>query len=185
MTVKRVQKFSGSIMRDVQFISIRIENQRYNETLSRMTALYIHHQETQETVHQKRCHYIPCSEIPRFWNRQEVLSTIDDALSTNSAQKSLRSFAIYGMGGVGKTQIALRYANTRWDKYDTILWISAENHDTVAESFREAAKALDINKEPVADNNSVILDVKMWLSTSECGICVCIYLVLMEKSISR
>lgn len=177
MTIKSVERSSEDTMSDIKSSHTRIENQKFNEVLGRMTALFhSQHQETQEPVNKKSYCYIPRREIPRFWGREEVLSIIDDAIFAGITPKpSLSSFAVYGMGGVGKTQIALRYANTRQDKFDTVLWISAKSHNTIAESFRGVAKTIGINQDSVVDDNSVILDVKAWLySTSECAICGCI-----------
>jgi hypothetical protein len=69
------------------------------------------------------------------------------------------------MGGVGKTQIALKYANDSHAKYSAIFWISADNFLTIGQSFREIAKILGLT-EPDAetDDNAVMLQVKEWLS---------------------
>lgn len=81
--------------------------------------------------------------------------------------KSLRSFALYGMGGVGKTQIALKYANTSRDKFDSIFWISSDNAITIGQSFREIAKSLGLIQPGMeSDDNAVTLEVKSWLSST-------------------
>lgn len=145
---------------------MRLDTQKYQEVLDLMASF-----QTQTTkTETKSRHYIPFAENPRFWGREDVLSQIDRALCTNGSDKSFKSFAIYGMGGVGKTQIALRYANQSRHKYEGIFWISAENSLTIAQGFREIAKTLDlIQLETETDDNAVMMEVKKWLSaTSEC-----------------
>lgn len=116
-------------------------------------------------------YYIPFAEHPRFWGREDFLSRIDAALSAEGSRQSLRSYALYGMAGVGKTQIALRFANSWHSKFNAILWIAAENPLTLGQSSREIAKMMGLIKPDIeTDDNAVILEVKHWLSTtSESG----------------
>lgn len=69
------------------------------------------------------------------------------------------------MGGVGKTQIALKYANDSRAKYDAAFSISAENQITIGQSFREISRCLALTEpDTEIDDNTVILEVKKWLS---------------------
>jgi hypothetical protein len=47
-----------------------------------------------------------------------------------------------GLGGVGKTQLALRFVKDHRDRYGPILWINAESPETVRASFERCAAAL-------------------------------------------
>lgn len=116
-------------------------------------------------------HYIPFAESSHFWGRQDILAAIDENLLPGSAIKSIRSFALYGMGGVGKTQIALRYANASRDKFDAIFWISAEDPIKIGQSFRDMARMLSLVKaDAETDDNAITLEVKQWLSSTS-GLC--------------
>lgn len=48
--------------------------------------------------------------------------------------------ALYGLGGVGKTQLALEYVHTQRSNYDRIYWISAVTQTTLFSGFQEIAK---------------------------------------------
>lgn len=142
---------------------MRVDNQKYHEVLDLMANFHPQRAETAP----KSTHYLPFTESPRFWGRENILTLIDDALSADSSNRSLRSFALHGMGGVGKTQIALKYANASREKFDCVFWISAENLVTIGQSFREIAKGLGLIKpDTETDDNAVMLEVKQWLSTT-------------------
>ncbi|KAJ5092020.1 hypothetical protein NUU61_006890 [Penicillium alfredii] len=122
----------------------------------------------QPEASRKTVYHIPFTECSRFWGREDIIARIDEALLAESSTKSIRSFALYGMGGVGKTQIALRYASVSREKLDAIFWISAESSVTIGQSFREIAKTLGLIKpDTETDDNAVMLEVKQWLSSTK------------------
>ncbi|MFZ0219945.1 MAG: NB-ARC domain-containing protein [Candidatus Aquirickettsiella sp.] len=69
--------------------------------------------------------------------------------SSSSQAASGSSFSICGLGGVGKTQLALRYAELYAQDYDyNVLWISAETQENLAYSFHKLANKLEL---PILD----------------------------------
>ena len=52
--------------------------------------------------------------------------------------------AIHGMGGVGKTQLAARYARTHRDSYDVVWWLRAEREQTLRADLGGLAVALGL-----------------------------------------
>lgn len=150
---------------------MRLDNQKYHEVLDLMANFHTQRPEAAPRI----THYIPFAESSRFWGRDDILALIDDALLEDSSNRPLRSFALYGMGGVGKTQIALRYANASREKFDAVFWISAENPVTIGQSFREITKILGLIKpDAETDDNAVTLAVKQWLSSTS-GSCQSVY----------
>jgi anion-transporting ArsA/GET3 family ATPase len=71
-------------------------------------------------------------------------------------------FVLFGMGGVGKSRIALQYAMESRDKFEVILWITASNRAKITESFREVAKALGLALGS-DDGVSVVSTMMTWL----------------------
>jgi len=63
-----------------------------------------------------------------FTGREDELEAIDEALGV--ADRALVTQAIAGLGGVGKSQLAARYVQTRADAYDVVAWIRAEDGGT-------------------------------------------------------
>jgi hypothetical protein len=60
-----------------------------------------------------------------FTGREEELHELDDALNAETGRVIAQ--AIVGLGGVGKSQLAARYAQMRADRYDLVAWIGAED----------------------------------------------------------
>ncbi|PLB46258.1 TPR-like protein [Aspergillus steynii IBT 23096] len=163
-TVQRIKRLSATIESEVELRRMRLDNEKYHEVLNLMATFHTKRTEPTATIR----HYIPFSESPRFWGRDDILSKIDGAFSSSKQTDSLRSFALYGMGGVGKTQIALRYANSSRDKFDAIFWVAADNLITIGQSFREIARSLSlIQSNTETDDNAVMLEVKSWLSSTK------------------
>ncbi|KAH8910727.1 hypothetical protein BR93DRAFT_964583 [Coniochaeta sp. PMI_546] len=68
----------------------------------------------------------------KFVGRRDILQRLDAFFSPRGANvRGRRQFLLCGMGGAGKTQIALKF------KY--IFWVDAENLQTARQSFRDIA----------------------------------------------
>jgi hypothetical protein len=92
---------------------------------------------------------LPFRQNPRFYGRQEELERINKYLSPKGDQ-SLRTYTIYGRRGVGKTEIALQFANTNSAGFDAIFWIQCETSVAIRQSFTDVAVALNL---PRADRD--------------------------------
>ena len=91
--------------------------------------------------------------IPQVWNvparnaaftgRNAVLEMLRDQLAGSSKAVVLPQ-ALYGLGGVGKTQVALEYAHRYMANYDVVWWISAEQPELVNPALATLAGKLGI-----------------------------------------
>lgn len=147
----------------MELTRMRLDSQKYHEVLDLMANLHSQRQGAASNS----IYYVPHTESPRFWGREDILENIDECLFKGQSKQSLRPFALYGMGGVGKTQVALRYANASRNKFDAIFWISADNLMTIGRSFRDIARSLGLIKPDIeSDDNAVMLEVKNWISST-------------------
>ena len=47
---------------------------------------------------------------------------------------------LHGLGGMGKTQLAITYARRHKEKYTAIFWLNANDEDSLKLSFRDVAQ---------------------------------------------
>ncbi|KAF4988914.1 hypothetical protein F66182_16672, partial [Fusarium sp. NRRL 66182] len=70
---------------------------------------------------------------------------VDSYLRLDTQSPTIKSLALWGTGGVGKTQIALEYAYQRVDAgLESVLWVNCETGLSVARSFTQIAKSLKL-----------------------------------------
>jgi tetratricopeptide (TPR) repeat protein len=77
-----------------------------------------------------------------FTGRAALLETLRDNLSIGSAV--VKPLALHGMGGIGKTQVALEYAHRFMADYDLVWWISAQQEELIDGALADVAAELGI-----------------------------------------
>lgn len=103
-----------------------------------------------------------------FFGRQHELKLIDQTFFPDPPPlepSDLRSFAICGMGGMGKTQIAVEYVFTRKSRFEAIFWLHADDANVLAEQYAQIAQDLELEvAEGPGDHTASRETVKGWLS---------------------
>jgi tetratricopeptide (TPR) repeat protein len=106
--------------------------------------------------------------LPRnlfFTGREEILEALHTRLGGQHAVALTQSSALHGLGGVGKTQIALEYAYRHALEYSAIFWITAETDEHVIASLLRVADALGVAQPDEARQQHVVTTVQHWLAT--------------------
>ncbi|WP_410667605.1 FxSxx-COOH system tetratricopeptide repeat protein [Amycolatopsis sp. cmx-4-68] len=85
-----------------------------------------------------------------FIGRGEILRTLHGELS-KSTRTAVLPGALHGMGGIGKSQIAVEYVYRHAEEYDLIWWIPSENPSEIQASLVKLAKRLDLPVERSVD----------------------------------
>jgi hypothetical protein len=80
---------------------------------------------------------------PEFTGRNEALEQLREQLSGGSEVVVL-PVALYGLGGVGKTQVVLEYAHRYMADYDLVAWLPAEQIELINPELAELAEPLGI-----------------------------------------
>jgi tetratricopeptide (TPR) repeat protein len=103
---------------------------------------------------------------PEFTGREDLLARLHDEL-TAVGQTAVLSKPIHGMGGVGKSQLAVEYVHRHSHEYDLVWWIPSELPGQIETSLTSLAQRLNLDVSPEA--NSAVRAVKEALSTGEAG----------------
>ncbi|KAL7269123.1 hypothetical protein RUND412_008221 [Rhizina undulata] len=136
---------------------------------------------------------LPFQRNTNFCGRQDILGKLYQILNPNSRgnDSQRKTVVLCGMGGVGKSQIALEYAHRFADYYTSIFWIDANEPSLYIASackivqqlviyyatkqksttdYQEIAKLLGIpgkiHSSGTFDQSVAIEAVHYWLSTS-------------------
>lgn len=100
---------------------------------------------------QKPSYYeIPNRRADGFVGREDILQKIDEALSDGSGP---RYTVLQGIGGQGKSQVALEYCNRKKDKpYSAIFWVDATTQDRAERSFQSVPERIKRRTDYIPDN---------------------------------
>lgn len=109
--------------------------------------------------------YVPYRRNPFFTGREEILAHLHTALKKSKTASLTQAQAINGLGGIGKTQIAIEYAYRYRDEYQAAFCINASTNDTLNNDFKTLASLLNLPERDDRKQNIVIQAVKHWLTT--------------------
>ena len=117
----------------------------------------------------------PIRIVPSFRNfsfhgRKDLLDEIYNAF--NSKAKSPYTgpacFVLSGIGGMGKTSIALEYTYVYEHDYDAIFWLQADSSISLGNSYCAIARKLKLGLQS-ENKTQIVEEVKEWLEgTSGC-----------------
>ena len=106
---------------------------------------------------------VPYQKNPFFMGRSMELKTLEKALSS---QDIAVIQTISGLGGIGKTQLALEFCYQKKEEYDVIYWINAENVSSIFGSYEELASILKLPIKDKQDNSIALETIKQWMQTN-------------------
>lgn len=99
--------------------------------------------------------------------KQELLPTL-----TNKIRRKV--FVLHGLGGVGKTQLAVEYARQHQTSYSAVFWIDGSTKERIKQSIADLASRLpqdqvsettkSYSHEASSDVDEVVNEVLKWLS---------------------
>ena len=111
----------------------------------------------------------------KFVARETEMTQMEAVLLPRSKAGVRRTvFVLYGLGGIGKTQLSVEFARKHQAKYSAIFWIDGSSSNSVKSSIAEVGRKLpqgqlrEISKEYLkgqsTDLDAIVRDVLDWLS---------------------
>src|SRR5438046_29875 len=82
---------------------------------------------------------VPFEQNPWFTGRRKFLEILKETLFDPAPKRHKHRVALYGMGGIGKTQTALEYVHTNRDSYERIYWITAVDQASLLSGYQNIA----------------------------------------------
>ncbi len=110
---------------------------------------------------------IPHLRNPVFTGREQLLAHLAEKLHPGEAVAFAlpQALAISGLGGIGKTQLAVEYAYRHRQDYQAVFWTRADTTDALVESYGEIARLLQLPEKEEQDQSRVVKAVQEWLRT--------------------
>src|SRR5258708_14125992 len=102
---------------------------------------------------------IPYQRNPLFTGRDEILERLHRRLT---GIRKAAVLAITGLGGIGKTQVALEYGYRYRTSYKGIFWVKADTSEVLTAEFTNIANVLRFPGSGGSDQLNID-DVKRWL----------------------
>jgi len=107
---------------------------------------------------------VPQARNPNFTGREEMLVDLRAALA--SGQAAALTQAIHGLGGVGKTQLAIECAYRHRGDYSLVWWVRAEEPAALAGHYAAMAAALDLPQKDAREQAVIVEAVRHWLEAN-------------------
>src|SRR6266567_1556889 len=98
-----------------------------------------------------------------FTGREQVLAHLQETLGGKKMVALTQASAVSGLGGIGKTQVAVEYAYRYGSRYQTILWVNADTLKSLLSNFVSLASLLDLPEKDAVDQRRAVDAVMRWL----------------------
>lgn len=101
---------------------------------------------------------------PHFQDPNGLLARLHGQLTASGSASVLARAALYGMGGVGKTQLAIKYSREYRDLYAGVWWFRAESETTLQLDAQDACHAAGAMIQP---GELPAIALRRWLERQE------------------
>lgn len=108
---------------------------------------------------------VPFHRNPCFTGRAAILEALHSRLTTKQDGVLTRTSALSGLGGNGKTQVALEYAYRYALEYSAVFWLAAETTESLMASLHQLADQVQFPERHAAEQAQMIAAVQRWLAS--------------------
>lgn len=111
-------------------------------------------------------YHIPHRRNALFTGRENLLQELRERLISAKSISLTQPQAISGLGGIGKTQIALEYAYLYQNEYQAILWINSSSQEEILSDLIKIAEHLHLQVKDEHDHIVVVDTMRNWLENT-------------------
>ncbi len=108
---------------------------------------------------------VPHQRNPYFTGREALLQRLHHTLNSGNAAALGHPQAMSGLGGIGKTQLALEYAYRYHEEYAAVFWLKADTRESVLADFQAIARVLSLPEHHAEEQTKPVLAVMDWLQS--------------------
>lgn len=134
----------------------------------------LHHEERKNGPAPARKKPARLAPFPPVWNvpyrysffftgREYVVEQLFTNFTSEHSSGTIPVQALSGLGGMGKTQVAVEYAYRYRQQYQTVLWMNAETEEDLLASFKTAAELLKRPAAHLQNAQSLLASMHEWL----------------------
>jgi ATP/maltotriose-dependent transcriptional regulator MalT len=92
--------------------------------------------------------------INKFTSRPSEMDFLEQELfPLISPGKRKKILVIHGLGGIGKTQLAIEFARNHREDFSSIFWMNAKSNDSLIESFTKALREIAKTRDSTFDDS--------------------------------
>ncbi|KAF2464786.1 uncharacterized protein BDR25DRAFT_319046 [Lindgomyces ingoldianus] len=115
--------------------------------------------------------------VNKFVDRTSDMEELELALLPQRQHDRRKVFVLYGLGGIGKTQLCVEFARKQRRTFSSVFWLDSRTEDSLKESIATCASRIPEGQTAessraysttnTGDVDAVVRDVMSWLSQSD------------------
>ena len=112
--------------------------------------------------------------VNEFVDRPSDMAELERALLPQRQHGCQKVFVLYGLGGIGKTQLSVEFARRHHRKFSSVFWLDGRTEDSLKQSIAACASRIPegqiaessraYSATSTGDVDAVVRDVMSWLS---------------------
>ncbi|RYP07749.1 hypothetical protein DL765_009041 [Monosporascus sp. GIB2] len=113
----------------------------------------------------------------KFVDRPLDMKTLEGVLLPQSQNMRQKKVVLYGLGGMGKTQLAVEFARRHHRQFTSVFWLDGRSEDRLKQSIANAASRVPegqiaemsrlYSRSGSGDGDAVVRDMTNWLNESD------------------
>ncbi len=120
---------------------------------------------TSSTAMEARFWHVPPSN-PFFTAREDMFDRLESLLVPGEATAINQTQAVSGLGGIGKTQLAIEFAHRYKERYRDVLWLIADSRERLVSSYVQLAQDFNLPEKAELNEDKIVEAVQRWLSSN-------------------